>query len=135
MQAKNASTLRRILTILAVTPLAITQAFEISRGTVDGGGGFSSGGSFELEGTVGQPDAGFSTGDGFELSGGFWIEEPPGDCNATGSVNLLDYADMETCLSGPSITPTSDCECFDFDSDGDIDLLDFADFQENFNKS
>ncbi len=40
--------------------------------TIDGGGGTSSGGSFELSGTVGQPDAGVMTGGDFELAGGFW---------------------------------------------------------------
>ncbi len=40
--------------------------------TVDGGGGTSSGGSFTLSGTVGQPDAGTMSGGTFTLHGGFW---------------------------------------------------------------
>jgi energy-converting hydrogenase Eha subunit B len=43
--------------------------------TIDGGGGASSGGGFELSGTVGQPDASAAsalTGGGYELTGGYW---------------------------------------------------------------
>ncbi|MHC4696916.1 MAG: hypothetical protein ACYTFA_09250 [Planctomycetota bacterium] len=40
--------------------------------TIDGGGAMrSTGGDFELSGTIGQPDAGVLTGGEFELSGGF----------------------------------------------------------------
>lgn len=46
--------------------------YNISRFTVDGGGGRSLGGSYELVGTIGQPDAGLSTGASFSLGGGFW---------------------------------------------------------------
>ena len=54
--------------------------FEIPKSTIDGGGGRSTGGSFELTGTIGQPDAGQSlTGGNFRLSGGFW----PGGERAT----------------------------------------------------
>ena len=46
---------------------------EISRFTIDGGGGTrSTGGAFLLGGTIGQPDAGQLTGPGFSLLGGFW---------------------------------------------------------------
>lgn len=41
--------------------------------TIDGGGGRSSGGSLELTGTIGQPDAGMRAAVGsLELTGGFW---------------------------------------------------------------
>lgn len=48
--------------------------FEITKSTIDGGGGSSSGGDFILTGTIGQPDAGTQTasGDEFALAGGFW---------------------------------------------------------------
>lgn len=46
----------------------------ISRFTVDGGGGTNStGGTFALGGTIGQPDAGLLSGSGFTLAGGFWF--------------------------------------------------------------
>lgn len=50
---------------------------EVSSSTVDGGGGVSSGGAFELSGTVGQPDAGNTAAGSFELEGGFWTSEHP----------------------------------------------------------
>lgn len=48
--------------------------FEISGYTIDAGGGTSTGSTFELTGTIAQPDAsvGPSTGGEFVLAGGFW---------------------------------------------------------------
>ena len=49
--------------------------YSVDRHTVDGGGGTSSGGNFEIQGTIGQPDADPlqpSTGGVFEITGGFW---------------------------------------------------------------
>ena len=55
-----------------------------------------------------------------------------GDTDASGSVDLGDYADLELCLLGPDDNLGIGCECFDFDSNGDNDLEDFAVFQTNF---
>jgi hypothetical protein len=46
--------------------------FGIDWFTVDGGGGASQGGDFQVTGTIGQPDAAQSSGNGYELVGGFW---------------------------------------------------------------
>ena len=48
--------------------------FEITRSTIDGGGGRSSGEQFILTGTIAQADASSASmaGDEFALSGGFW---------------------------------------------------------------
>ncbi|HXJ74252.1 MAG TPA: hypothetical protein VNM37_15495, partial [Candidatus Dormibacteraeota bacterium] len=51
---------------------AHAQSYNIDWFTVDGGGGVSSGGTFSLSGTIGQPDAGRATGGSFALEGGFW---------------------------------------------------------------
>jgi hypothetical protein len=51
---------------------AWAQLYAINWSTIDGGGGPSAGGSFSLNGTVGQPDAGARSGGAFTLSGGFW---------------------------------------------------------------
>ncbi len=40
--------------------------------TVDGGGATSTGGSYTLRGTIGQPDFGWLTGGDYALAGGFW---------------------------------------------------------------
>ena len=50
--------------------------YEISWHTIDGGGGTSSGGSYVVMGTTGQPDAAWSAGGDYELLGGFWPGEP-----------------------------------------------------------
>ena len=52
---------------------AATNGYESDWHTVDGGGyTFSTGGDFELGGTVGQPDAGSHGGGTYALGGGFW---------------------------------------------------------------
>jgi len=56
------------------------QVYSIPWWTIDSGGGYSDGGNFELEGTIGQYDAGTTmTGGNFALTGGFWAGEsgPP----------------------------------------------------------
>jgi hypothetical protein len=70
--------------------------FDLSWHTIDGGGATSStGGGFELGGTIGQPDAGTMTGGAFELLGGFWsaagpIVKCPADITGDGVVNVDD---------------------------------------------
>jgi hypothetical protein len=46
----------------------------MSKDTIDGGGGRSSGGDFILTGTIGQFDAqpASASGDQYTLAGGFW---------------------------------------------------------------
>ena len=109
---------------------------EMSRCTIEGGGvTHSIGGDFELSGTIGQPDAGaIMLGPNLELTGGFWFRLAPDDCNSDGEVNLHDHADLAgACLAGPDLYPADDaCRCFDQDGDGDVDLLDFAEFQRGF---
>ncbi|UCE61750.1 MAG: hypothetical protein JSU63_08370, partial [Phycisphaerales bacterium] len=112
---------------------AFGQEFELTRWTVDGGGAmFSTGGEFDLSGTIGQPDAGVMSGETFELAGGFWFPLTAGDCDSDGGVSLFDYDDFEPCLSGPNGGVTLDCRCQDIDRDGDVDLWDAASFQRSF---
>ncbi len=121
------------LTLGLMAGITDTGNFNLTRSTIDGGGVMSSaGGGYELSATIAQSDAGVRIGGDFRLTGGFWFEEPPGDCNSTGTVNLLDYADLEACLLGPDIGFGAGCQCFDTDFDGDNDLVDFAAFQVNF---
>ena len=129
-----------LLVAVAGTVLAVDE-FEITRSTVDGGGAMeSTGGGFSLSGTIGQPDAGVMTsGDGrltgeYQLTGGFWFETPPGDCNATGLVDLLDYFDfdVEVCITGPTGGIVAGCECFDVDRNGSVSLRDFGIIQASF---
>ena len=87
-----AKTKRRWATLLAIALLLLASAtlpsaapavaqsgggYDLSWHTVDGGGGsFSSGGSYRLGGTIGQPDAGVLAGGEFVLVGGFWRGVP-----------------------------------------------------------
>lgn len=66
-------------TLIALSAAAYAQSgggFEITKSTIDGGGGLSAGGDFVLTGTIGQPEAGTQTASGneFALAGGFWAQ-------------------------------------------------------------
>lgn len=50
--------------------------YQLTRSTIDGGGGTSSGGAYILSGTIGQPDAAYSAGGQYEILGGFWPSGP-----------------------------------------------------------
>lgn len=76
---------RRILVIFALVLVLVMVAsgvimaagdavtYNISRWTVDGGGGISTGSVYAVTGTIGQPDAGTSSGGIYGLNGsGFW---------------------------------------------------------------
>ena len=76
-----------LVALLALVSLAAAGhgGYHLDWWTADGGGGLSSGDSYTLRGTAGQPDAGVLTSDGgsYTLSGGFWhgaaAPEPGGD--------------------------------------------------------
>ena len=115
-----------LLAALLLAGTALGQ-FEIARFTIDGGGGTSSGGGFDLSGTSGQPDAGSISGGGFEINGGFWT---PVECACLSDVNgdgLIDGRDIQSftdCLVGIGII----CECADHLTDGVLDINDVPDF-------
>lgn len=112
----------------------VEPGFEITRSSIDGGGVMkSTGGEFELSGTIGQPDAGVMSAGEFELTGGFWFALAPTDCNEDGLINADDYEIFAACMLGPNLgIDASPCSCFDVDGDGDITLSDFAVLQKNF---
>ena len=105
---------------------AAAQQYEIPWHTIDGGGGTSSGGSFELSGTIGQHDAGGPmTGGSFSLTGGFWAADFAnpcvGDFNGDGSVNTLDVlAFLNAWAAGDSSA--------DINGDGSVNTLDVLAF-------
>src|SRR5208283_2949219 len=52
---------------------ATAQSYSIDWFKVSGGGGTSTGGTYSVSGTIGQPDAGGAmTGGSYSLTGGFW---------------------------------------------------------------
>lgn len=48
--------------------------YEITKGTIDGGGGLSSGGAYSVTGTIAQSDASLQSASGglYSVTGGFW---------------------------------------------------------------
>jgi len=72
-----------VIILLAVSLLTTLPAsgqaggrYILDWSTIDGGGETSSGGSYTLTGTIGQPDAAYSAGGQYELLGGFWPGGP-----------------------------------------------------------
>ena len=62
------------LSLVLLVPSAVfAQQFSIDWHKVAGGGGTSTGGTFAVSGTIGQPDAGGAmSGGNFSVTGGFW---------------------------------------------------------------
>ena len=127
------------LTLFAGPATATAQSFSLDWYTIDGGGGKSSGGTFELNGTIGQPDAGaVMTGGGFELTGGFGIAQINlqiilGDANDDGVFNNLDIAAFVLALTNPvayqAMFPDVDPDVvLDMNGDEVFDNLDIASF-------
>ncbi|HWL95106.1 MAG TPA: hypothetical protein VNT79_16420 [Phycisphaerae bacterium] len=116
---------------LALVPAALANDFDLSWFTIDGGGGYSAGGSFKLEGTIGQPDAGPSAGamigGTFELVGGLWplttVCNCPGDTNGDGVRDGLDIQTFVHC----AITGF-DCDCANVDGTPGVNENDVAVF-------
>jgi len=94
---------------LAMLPLAFggepqPGGFDIPWHTIDGGGAtFSTGGGFQVGGTIGQPDASSTmmTGGGFALTGGFWAISGPG-------IVPTCFGDIAPQPSGDSVVNTAD---------------------------
>ena len=59
--------------LLGIVNTSALTGYTLNWWTVDGGGATSStGGSYSLDGTIGQPDTGTSSGGSYTQSGGFW---------------------------------------------------------------
>lgn len=135
------------IVIATATVVMAGESFSVDWYTVDAGGVMgSTGGDFELSGTIGQPDAGATmTGGEFSLTGGFWAGatagtsspcgENAGDFDGDGDVDLVDFGEFQLCFTGGTGTISEGCECADFDGDNDADLVDFGEFQLAFTGS
>jgi hypothetical protein len=125
---RNAKALMAVATcIITATSTAQSRgAFELNWWTIDGGGAMHTvGGSFELSGTIGQPEAGRMTGGNFQLVGGFWPAATslpcPEDVDEDGDIDIQDLAYLlgNFGMSGGGLTG-------DIDADQDVDLQDLA---------
>ena len=62
--------------VITGTALAVSNSFELPWWTVDGGGGTSQGGSYVLNGTIGQPEGDhLMSASSYNLVGGFWANQ------------------------------------------------------------
>jgi hypothetical protein len=58
---------------LLIPALSQAQSYSIDRYEMGGGGGTSTGGTYQVSGTIGQPDAGAAISGGqYSVTGGFW---------------------------------------------------------------
>lgn len=72
---KRAALVVPVIFALLIVSIALAQSgnsYDLTWNTIDGGGGSSSGGSYSLDGTIGQADAGTLIYGGYTLNGGFW---------------------------------------------------------------
>jgi hypothetical protein len=130
-----------VLVIGLIGRWASAQDYAIDWHTIDGGGAgpanASTGGTYALSATIGQPDARnhpqAMTGGSYKLTGGFWVipECPaiPADYDGDCDVDQADYQVFESCATAPGVSLSAGCDSRDFDSDGDVDQSDFAVFQ------
>jgi hypothetical protein len=61
-----------VLLAAASSAFARLAGYSLPWWTADSGGGASSGGGYQLNGTIGQPDAGTLSSGKYILYGGFW---------------------------------------------------------------
>lgn len=74
-------------------------------------------------GRLGDPDAA-------PLSDTASLVQSDRDCLGSGTVPWVSLASFAGCLSGPGQPiSTAECACADLDRDGDVDLLDYGEFQ------
>ncbi len=129
MNRKRQTTIRIVMALLMVSVgVAAADDLTIDWYTVDGGGEMrSTGGDYELSGTIGQPDAGEMFAEPYTLSGGFWVAPPCwclADINNDGLRNGEDIQAFLDCL----FLTGANCACADLQTDGILDMEDVAEF-------
>jgi hypothetical protein len=111
--------------LLSSLPVALAQTggpYDLSWHNI-GPGGSASGGSYDLLGSIGQPDAATMSGGSYTLTGGFLPGGPAcalaGDLNGDGQVTVLDIqADASAWrMTNPAFP-------YDQNNDGDVDVQD-----------
>ncbi len=77
--------------------------YEITRSTIDGGGGMLSGATYTQSGAIGQADAGALTAATYSLTGGFWLPNAPASPHCPGNIaiadGMVDVDDLNAILS------------------------------------
>jgi hypothetical protein len=127
----------RTLTILAAATLLTAAAraqsgggYDLSWWTIDGGITFATGGTFNLSGTAGQPDASSAlTGGAFSLTGGFWFTPcilSNGNVDGDGCVDDADLLSVLFNFGATGLNPA------DLNCDGTVDDADLLTVLFNF---
>jgi hypothetical protein len=124
----------KILAVLLVVlslPIAVGAQsggpYVLEWSTIDGGGGTSSGGSYILSGTIGQPDAAYSEAWPYEVLGGFWPVGPLCVVEFYDYARFADYWLYSGCDAGNDW-----CGGADLDQMGDVDGIDLGLFVEEW---
>src|ERR1039458_3046895 len=74
-RTRRKQTMKKLLLFLGllIPTISIAQNYSIDWYEIAGGGGTSTGATYQVTGTIGQPDAsGAMTGGSYSLTGGFW---------------------------------------------------------------
>ena len=135
------STIRTLVTFsILCVGAAVADEYEIDWYSTDGGGDmFTTGGEYELSGTIGQPDANTiaMTGGEYELSGGFWPGVPAyllADMNCDGYVNFADVDAFVLALISAEAYYAEYPDCHwpngDIDGNGAVNFADVDGFVE-----
>ena len=95
--------MKRLVLLLGCLPplLGLAAPYSITWYRIGGGGGASSGGAFQVNGTIGQPDASGTAGGGqYAVTGGFWslvsVVQTPG-----APLLVVTYAGGQAIVSWP----------------------------------
>jgi hypothetical protein len=110
------------MTLGITTPAAAQSGgtFNLTWNSIDGGGGTSTGGAYELTGTIGQADTGVSSAGALVNNAGFL----PGNFGCV--VNLRDLVAFAQKWLSRGTTGA------DFDRSGRVDIADFAIFSREW---
>jgi hypothetical protein len=110
------------LTCLVATALAgaVTShaqsggGYDLTWNTIDGGGGTSTGATYTMRCTIGQPDAGMFTGGTYTLGGGFW-KGGSGGVTGVGEDPVVQDLPPVFALYAPAPSPFVDAATLRFD--------------------
>ncbi len=111
--------------VLGVLASASYADYSIDWHTIDGGGGTSTGGPYEVTGTIGQHDAnaGQMSGGEYTLSGGFW----PGNLFQLCFVDFEHFAMFAMYwLDTPCSAGNNFCQGADLDGSNDVGTSDIG---------
>jgi hypothetical protein len=120
-----------ITVALAAGAVVATGDFAIDFWTLDGGGEvLCTGGTFELSGTIGQPDAPATAlvGGNFRLTGGFWLGAGTcfGDLDGDGHIDSSDLAILLANYGTTSGATYADGDIYPAGGDGMVNMSDLG---------